>query len=239
MTEIKRRTFYSHFGADSTMRRSAMVDFMQDCCTISRNEDAVIGPMMKSGEALLYVAYRQVDILSQPKYREELTVRTHLFEARRVYGKRSTVILGEDGRLCARSYLISTLVSSGSRKPINLPQEVNDSIVLAPATDMEYTQRKIKLPDSPGEVKPAFTATRAQADTNGHVNNARYIDLGDEFVPTGAEAVRLRCEYKASFMPGDKIIPTVYPTDTGAVITLSNEAGELCSVMEYIWRNEK
>ena len=77
MTEIKRRTFYSHFGADSTMRRSAMVDFMQDCCTISRNEDAVIGPMMKSGEALLYVAYRQVDILSQPKYREELTVRTH------------------------------------------------------------------------------------------------------------------------------------------------------------------
>lgn len=239
MTEIKRRTFYSHFGADSTMRRSAVVDFMQDCCTISRNEDAVIGPMMKSGEALLYVAYRQVDILSQPKYREELTVRTHLFETRRVYGKRSTVILGEDGRLCARSYLISTLVSSGSRKPINLPQEVNDSIVLAPAIDMEYTQRKIKLPDSPGEVKPAFTATRAQADTNGHVNNARYIDLGDEFVPTGAEVVRLRCEYKASFMPGDKIIPTVYPTDTGAVITLSNEAGELCSVMEYIWRNEK
>ena len=151
----------------------------------------------------------------------------------------SFVPLTEDGRLCARSYLISTLVSSGSRKPINLPQEVNDSIVLAPAIDMEYTQRKIKLPDSPGEVKPAFTATRAQADTNGHVNNARYIDLGDEFVPTGAEVVRLRCEYKASFMPGDKIIPTVYPTDTGAVITLSNEAGELCSVMDYIWRNEK
>ncbi len=235
MTEIARETFYSHFGADGKVRRSALIDFMQDCCTISRSEDCVIGPIMRSGEALLYVAYRQVDLLSQPEYREKLTVRTHLFESRRVYGKRSTVILGADGRLCARSYLVSTLVYADTRRPINLPKDKNDALILAPAIEMEYTPRKIDIPGSGGTHLPPFTALGCQADTNGHINNARYVDLGDELIPRDAEVKQLRCEYKASFMPSDRIYPAVYEKDSSTVITLSDDAGNICSVLEYIF----
>ncbi|MBR4555603.1 MAG: hypothetical protein IKO27_08455 [Ruminococcus sp.] len=233
MTSITRPTYYSHFAADSTMRRSAIIDFMQDCCTISRREDTAIGEMMISGEALLYVAYRQLDIISQAAYREKLTVQTGLFGAKRIYGQRVTEIIGEDGSLRARSYLVSTLVKASTRKPINLPKEINDSIVLCPAPDMELTPRKIIVPDcEPRRFEP-FTALRCQADTNGHINNARYADLADELVPADANVTRARFEYKASFMPGDKIFPALYPTDTGAVMTLSNEAGLVCAVVEY------
>ncbi|MBR6103104.1 MAG: hypothetical protein IKP95_11795 [Ruminococcus sp.] len=235
MTEINRELHYSHFGADSKMRRSAVIDFMQDCCTVSRQNDPVIGPMMRSGEALLYVAYRQIDLGELPRYREKVKVRTHLFESRRVYGKRSTVIIGEDGRLCARSYLISTLVSAETRKPLNLPPEVNDRLELAPPIEMEYTDRKIRLPASEGEVCAPFTALRCQADTNGHINNARYADLADELIPAGAEVKRMRFEYKASFMPGDKMLPAVYRSEGSDIITFSNEAGIVCSVIEYIY----
>ena len=232
MTEIKRETYYSHFASDSRMRRSAMIDFMQDCCTISRSKDTVIGPMMKSGEALLYVAYRQIDFISEPKYREELTVRTGLFESRRIYGRRTTVILGEDGEVRARSYLVSTLVHSDTRRPINLPKDVSDRLELCPAAEMEFTARKIEIPDIPGKEHPAFTALKCQADTNGHINNARYADLADELIPAGTDIRQMRFEYKASFMPGDRIVPTVYESESGYVITFGNEAGDICAVAE-------
>lgn len=235
MTEITRETFYSHFGVDSHMRRSAVIDMMQDCCTISRSTDEAIGPMMKSGEALLYVAYRQVDIISQPRYRETLTVRTGIFESRRVYGRRTTVILGEDGQLRARSYLVSTLVHASTRKPINLPKDVNDRIALCEPADMELTPRKIDLPEAPGKVCEPFRALRCQADTNGHINNARYADLADELIPAGAEVSRMRFEYKASFVPGELILPTVYETGSGCVMTFSNEQGAVCAAVEYLW----
>ncbi|MBR6045493.1 MAG: hypothetical protein IKP47_07655 [Ruminococcus sp.] len=236
MTEMKRETLYSHFGSDGRMRRSALIDFMQDCCTVSRREDKAIGPMMISGEALLYVAYRQLDILSQPRYREVLTVTTQLFESRRIYGRRITRITGDDGRLCAASYQVSTLVSAKTRRPLKLSEEVNSRIELAPAPDMELTPRRIDIPETGGELRPAFTAMRCQADTNGHINNARYADLGDELVDPAADPFRLRCEYRASFMPGDKILPTVYHREGSDIITFSNEAGEICSVLEYIYR---
>lgn len=236
MTDIIRPTYYSHFGADNRMRRSAIVDFMQDCCTISRQSDKGIGPLMREGKALLYVAYRQVDILSEPLYREELTVRTGIFESKRIYGRRCTVITSGDGSVRAISYLVSTLVDPVTRKPLNLPDEINDRIELTPAPDMELTQRKIRLPDVSHESFPEFKAMLCQADTNGHVNNARYLDLGDELVPKDKTAFRIRCEYKASFMPGDRIIPAVYRTDSSVFITLSNAEGQICSVMEYVYK---
>ncbi|SDB20666.1 Acyl-ACP thioesterase [Ruminococcaceae bacterium FB2012] len=235
MTEIKRETFYSHFDVDSRMRRSAIIDFMQDCCTVSRSADPVIGELMRSGKALLYVAYRQIDIVSQPRYREELTVRTGLFESRRIYGRRTTVILGGDGEVRAKSYLVSALVDAVNRKPLNLPKEQNDRLELCPPAEMELTPRKITVPEEGGRVCPAFTALRCQADTNGHINNARYADLGDELIPAGAEVTRMRFEYKSSFMPGDRMIPTVYDTETGCIITLANDAGNVCAVIEYVF----
>ena len=233
MTEIKRETYYSHFDINSHMRRSAIIDFMQDCCTISRSSDPVIGELMRSGKELLYVAYRQLDIISQPRYREELTVRTGLFESRRIYGRRTTEILGADGAVRARSYLVSTLVNAETRKPAGLTKEQNDRLELCPQAEMELTPRKITVPETGGREAPAFTALRCQADTNGHINNARYADLGDELIPADAEVKRMRFEYKSSFMPGDRILPVVYDTDSGCVITLSNDSGEVCAVVEY------
>lgn len=235
MTEIKRKTYYSHFEAFDRMRLSSICDFMQDCCTISRQTDNGIGPLMNEGKALLYVAYRQIDLISQPVYREELTVRTGIFENRRVYGRRCTDITGENGETRAVSYLVSTLVDPVTRKPLNLPDEVTSLIELIPPPKIELTPRKISLPDIQPEVHLPFTAMRCQADTNGHMNNARYLDLGDELIPHDREIRRIRCEYKASFMPGDKIIPAVYLTDGSAFITLSNESGAVCSVMEYVF----
>ncbi len=235
MTEVSRETYYSHFDLNSRMRRSALIDFMQDCCTISRSSDKVIGELMRSGRALLYVAYRQVDIISQPKYRERLTVRTGLFESRRVYGRRTTVILGEEGELRARSYLVSTLVDAQTRKPLNLPKEQSDALELSPAAEMEFTPRKINVPSEGGREAPAFTALRAQADTNGHINNARYADLADELIPADAAVRQMRFEYKASFMPGDLIIPRVYDTAEGCIMTFSNSSGNVCAVVEYLF----
>ncbi|MBR1764030.1 MAG: hypothetical protein IJ746_01410 [Ruminococcus sp.] len=232
MYEIKRTVYYSHIGADRQMRRSAMVDFMQDCCTLSRAHDSVIGPLMKQGR-LLFVAYRQLDICRLPEYLEELTVRTYLFESRRVYGRRCTELVGQKGEICARSYLVSTLVNGDTLKPALMTPEEDRAIELLPAPEgYELTDRRISIPEGEPKAFEPFTTLRCQTDTNTHINNARYFDIVDELLPPGTAVKRVRCEYRSSVMPGDKLIPQLWERDGVYTARLLTEEGAPAAILE-------
>ncbi len=232
MYSMKRKLYYSHFGADRNMRRSAMVDLMQDCCTLSRSNDKVLAPLFEEGR-LLFVAFRQLDIYRQPQYLEEVEVRSHIFESRRVYGRRCTEIVGENGEVCVRSYLISTLVNGETFKPTLLSQKDDEALeVLPPPEGYELTDRRIALPKSEPRRFEPFTTLRCQTDTNTHINNARYFDIADELLPAGADVRRIRCEYKSSVMPGDKLFPELYEEDGKYTAVLLTESGEPAAILE-------
>lgn len=232
MYEIKRTVYYSHIGADRQMRRSAMVDFMQDCCTLSRANDAVIGALMQKGR-LLFVAYRQLDLYRLPEYLEELTVRTYLFESRRVYGRRCTELIGQNGEICARSYLVSTLVNGETFKPALMTPEEDKALGLLPAPEgYELTDRRIALPDGEPKRFESFVTLHCQTDTNAHINNARYFDIVDELLPAGTKVSRVRCEYRSSVMPGDKLYPLLWERDGVYTAELLTEDGTPAAILE-------
>ena len=75
---------------------------------------------------------------------------------------------------------------------------------------MEYCPRKIHLPDNM-TVSAPYTVIPTDIDTNGHVNNARYIELAWSRLPENLirsdHIWRIRAEYKKAAMLQDKIHP--------------------------------
>jgi acyl-ACP thioesterase len=88
---------------------------------------------------------------------------------------------------------------------------------------MEYLGRKLpKMPQ--GEQKQSLRAPHYFIDTNQHVNNAKYILLGEEHLPENFEVRRIWAEYKKAAKLGDMIVPYVDVREDAVSVRLCDEA---------------
>ena len=75
--------------------------------------------------------------------------------------------------------------------------------------------------------------SRCLIDMNSHVNNARYLDITDEFLPDGAEISRVRCEYKMPVQRDSVVIPKVYKSGNIITVDLTDTGGKSYAAAEY------
>ena len=68
---------------------------------------------------------------------------------------------------------------------------------------------------------------------NRHVNNARYLDITDEYLPEGAQVKRIRSEYKLPVKRDSIIIPKIYERGNILTVDLSDPNGKSCTIVEY------
>ena len=73
-------------------------------------------------------------------------------------------------------------------------------------------------------------------DTNHHVNNAQYVEIAREVLPSEIEVGELRVEYKKAAVCGDVVYPHVSRTDEGYTVSLCDEQGAAYAV---IWLRGK
>ena len=105
-------------------------------------------------------------------------------------------------------------------------QRMLESYPCEPQLDMEYLGRK--LPVLPkGEQKPPIRVPHYFIDTNHHMNNAKYILIGEEFLPEGFAVHRIRAEYKKAAVLGDVICPEVTEEPERIGVKLCDEDGEV------------
>ena len=232
--EMKRTVRCSQIGEDNTMRNSALVDFMQDCSLKHLENEPVMAPYFKETGCIMFLISRQLDIIRKPQLDEKVTVKTWCYELNRLYGFRNTVIYGENGEILVKSIAGGCFIDSASMRTMKVPQEVIDRVELeSKLEDIEYTSRKIAIPDCQPEVFEPVKINRCFIDMNRHVNNARYLDITDEFLPDDAKIKRIRCEYKLPVRRSSTVIPKVYTNDNVLTVDLSNPEGKSYAIAEY------
>ena len=94
-----------------------------------------------------------------------------------------------------------------------------------PALEMEYEDRKIRLPENLEE-KPSFPVRKYHIDTNEHVNNCQYVQMALEVLPEETRVRQIRVEYKKSAVLGDVIFPKVAREENRIVTELCDENGK-------------
>lgn len=74
-----------------------------------------------------------------------------------------------------------------------------------PKIEMEDAGRKIAVPKEMEETG-RLVVMKHLLDTNLHVNNAQYVDIARELVPSGTEIGEIRAEYRKAAVLGDEIV---------------------------------
>ena len=103
----------------------------------------------------------------------------------------------------------------------------------APSIDMPAMPRKIAVVGE-GEPRDRLLITSHFIDTNGHVNNAHYIDIARGVLPSDTCVRELFVQYKKAALMGNVICPIVYRADGEYVVRLADESGADYAVVKVV-----
>ena len=98
---------------------------------------------------------------------------------------------------------------------------------------MDYKPRKIMPPTTDGRKEESFMIKKSDLDTNGHVNNAKYVAMALEYVEEADKIKSMRVDYRKAAFYGDRIFPVVYEENNMTVVELQKEDGEIFVVVEF------
>lgn len=233
MYEMDRQIYCSDIGENDEIRNSAVVDILQDASNFHLEYHPVMSPFFRNEHCVMYLVSRQIDILRRPVYGEKIHIKTWTFELKRMYGYRNTVVYGEDGKPCILGVAGGAFMDTVTQKPIRVPQELVDRVSVYDRLDMEYKPRKIALPDIKPQRFEPVAVRRCDIDMNKHVNNARYVDITDEYLPEDAVVTNMRIEYKIPIKRGMTVIPDVYSQGNTIIVSLRDIEDRACCVVEY------
>ena len=222
---------YSECGVDNKIRLSSIINYFQDCTTENSESIGVGHHYLADRKRAWILNSWQVEIMRRPQVRESIEVFTWATGFKGVFGPRDFCMKTAEGEELARAHSLWVYIDTESGKPVKPLEEEITAYEVGEPISMDELSRKIKVPEGAIEVD-TFPVHKYHIDTNGHVNNSKYIEMACEALPEDFEAGKLRVEYKRAAVLGDKIILKRVIEQERIVIELCNEEGSTYAIVE-------
>lgn len=234
MYRLDRCVGYSAIYNDNKMKIGAVLDYMQDCEWFQIDSEKKLRKFFNENDIGVYLVYRQVDILRVPEYAENISVKTWIHEISKIHGVRNTTITDEKGEPCIVSFGYGPFVDLKKNRPVKMPDEILNTVLLEEKYPMEYLSRKISIPkDEEGFICGETIVAKSCIDSFNHMNNARYPELAVEYVPDEFKYKRLRIEYKKPSVYGEKLTFTKYEKENAITIVIKGEDDKVKAILEF------
>ena len=221
MYSIETKVYPSACDGNGKMKLYRVMQTMQDCSELWLQSEPCFEHYFQENGMTQLLAYRQLDILRQPSYGEDLKVTTSVYEVNALFGNRNTCIYDAAGKACYVSWGMGAFVNRSTGRLQKVPQEVLDSVRMDPRIDMPYTERRIILPDGEWKEYGTIDVSRHDIDYNRHVNNAEYLRIALELLPEDFAPRRIRIEYKIAAKRGDCMRTKMLNADNDIYVVLS------------------
>lgn len=232
MYVIKQRVRYSEADHTKHLTLTGIVNYFQDCSTF-QSEDIGLGiEFLESHKRGWVLSSWQIIVKRYPKIGENIEVGTWPTSFHGLYGTRNFVMKDESGETLAYANSIWVFMDMEKGRPTKPTEEEIRAYVPEPELAMDYAPRKIALPKEWKELS-SFSVRKSQIDTNGHVNNSRYIEMALEILPKELYRGQIRVEYKKSAVYGDIIWPMIHEEETKTIVKLCDEEGHLFAAVEF------
>lgn len=171
------------------LKTSAMFSLLQQASAL-HCEALDLGPEHTVARGFLWVITRQkAEITRLPRYEEEIVIETWPGPTKHVIYPRYYRIKDSDGNVLLRVSSVWTLIDANTR---TLATQDRHGIRL----DGLITGDELTLPRAPREMEISrshdFTVPYSYIDMNGHMNNTRYFDLAEDFIPSPSAGDKLR-----------------------------------------------
>ena len=219
--------------SEGRLKLYSALQMMQDCSEMWIDSEPTARKFFSDNNMTQLLATRQVEVVRVPRFKEELTVTTSIYEVMPMYGFRNTFIRDAQGQPCYRTWSMGAFVDLATGKLARLTDETIASLTLEPKQEMNYRGRRIILPKADGTVLEPVPVMRADIDYNRHMNNANYVRIAMELLPEGFEVKDMRVEYRIAARQGDLLTPTIHDIDGGHIVSLAI-GGQPCAIMEFL-----
>ena len=218
--------------SEGRLKLYSALQMMQDCSEMWIDTEPVVKQYFAEQNMAQLLAFRQVEIIRVPVYKEELTVTTSVYGMKPMFGFRNTFICDAQGKPCYKTWSMGAFVDLANGKLKRVDDATIASMTLEPELEMNYRDRRIILPKQGGETLEPIKVLRADIDYNKHMNNANYVRMAMELLPDDFEVKGLRVEYRVAAKLGDTLIPTIYRTD-GAIVVALTVGNEVAAIIEF------
>jgi acyl-ACP thioesterase len=234
MYEFDSRVRYSEIGKDGKLKLEAILNYFQDC-TIFHSESIGYGIDFLASEKRVWVLLSwQIVVERYPKYGEKIKIATKAYDFKRAFGYRNFMMYDESGACVAYANSVWIYMDAEKMVPLRVNPEHAQKYQIEEKLPMEYADMKIVIPEVEPMSCPSYYVQNYQIDTNGHMNNAQYLNMAYAVVEEEIHVKQMRAEYKKSAMAGDTIYPTVYKERNRYVVTLNNEENKAFAVIEFL-----
>ncbi len=234
MYQFSSRVRYSEVNSEKILTLPALLDYLQDCCTFQSEELGVGVDYLADYHAAWVLSSWQIRICRYPEFGEQITVSTWAYDFKGFYGYRSFKVEGEDGELLAYANSLWVFMDTDTMRPMRINQKMIDVYLpqMAEIIGTDWGDRKLQVPEG-GTAGEPIRVQRCHIDTNHHVNNGKYVQMAEEFLPEDFEVGELRVEYKKAAVLGDVLTPVYCVNENQVTVTLADEAGKTCAIVQF------
>ena len=232
MYSLKYKVTTSTCDSDGRLKLYPALQMMQDCSEMWIDSEPGVKQYFTEQNMAQLLAFRQVEIIRVPNYKEELTVTTSVYGMKPMFGFRNTFIRDAAGQPCYKTWSMGAFVDLANGKLKRVDDATIASMTLEPQLEMTYRDRRIILPKEEGQTLEPIKVLRADIDYNKHMNNANYVRMAMELLPDDFVVKGLRVEYRVAAKLGDMLIPTIYRIE-GSVVVALKVGGEAAAIIEF------
>ena len=216
--------------ANQLMRPTAMLDLMQEAANVNASTLGFGYDEMINSNTAWVLSRTHVKFINTPKWRDEVNLKTWHKGVSKLFYLRDFILSDKEGNplvLATTSWLI---IDMNTRRLVrNSDLALSDTAMDAIAEPAD----KVVVPvDVEPELVRKHPITWSEIDTNGHVNNVKYVVWAiDAVKPEDIKARPLKevlINYDAEVMPGDvvKISRVRQETEEGIIYYITGKVSD-------------
>ena len=216
--------------ANQLMRPTAMLDLMQEAANVNATTLGFGYDEMISSNTAWVLSRINVKFINTPKWRDEVNLKTWHKGVSKLFYLRDFILSDKEGNpmiLATTSWLI---IDMNTRRLVrNSDLALSDTAMDAIATPAD----KVVVPvDIEPELVRKHPVTWSEIDSNGHVNNVKYvvwaIDAIEQETIKEKPLKELLVNYDAEVMPGDtvKIFRIKQESEEGTIYYITGKVGD-------------
>ena len=238
MYRLDSRIRYSETDEEGFLTMTGIINYFQDCSTF-QSEDCGVGlEFLKNEHRAWLVSSWRIIADQYPRLGDRVQIVTWPYASKGIYGYRNFAILDKEGNYLVKASSVWFMCSTDTLLPVRVREEdVAPYGAEEPPLEMGEAPRKIALPQTFIQGEPV-TINRYHIDTNHHVNNAQYVDIARELVPSGTEIGEIRAEYRKAAVLGDEIVVKRAREGMSHLVSLCNANGDVFANVELKERTQ-
>ncbi len=233
MFELKRQISYSQLSPDKTVSPTEYLRIFQDAAVAHTNACGYsLEKLSDLNRAWILLSTHLK--LENPLYLdEEIIIKTWTYDFTRVSGPRAFIVeSAKSGMVYASAVAMWAFVDTETGRPKEIPKDMLEKFGNGKSLLLPYIRRAPKF-DTEIHIGD-FNVLKRDLDSNGHMNNVRYVEYAMEAVPLDAEISELEVFYKHSTFYQDKISLHSKQDERTIFNEFKTKDGETCTYIRFI-----